>query len=169
MKMGIIAVGAVLCGSGLLRFLSVCERTNPAVVTNRTIEANLELTPTVAGIIDKACADCHSNATRWPWYSQIPPASWFVVQDVNRARNAMNFSEWSIQAGRKRSTAIGVLAAACEGARMGRMPPAAYRWMHAGARLNPGEIESLCEWTTAEMRHLAVRAAAVRRARSPIP
>lgn len=40
-----------------------------------------------------ACYDCHSNETAWPWYAQIAPASWLVTRDVNKGRDAMNFSE----------------------------------------------------------------------------
>ncbi len=42
----------------------------------------------------RACYACHSNETRWPWYSNIAPVSWFIQRDVNRARRGLNFSEW---------------------------------------------------------------------------
>jgi len=50
--------------------------------------------PQVAGILDRACADCHSNKTRWPWYSHVAPVSWFVIDHVNHGRSHLNFSEW---------------------------------------------------------------------------
>lgn len=43
----------------------------------------------------RACYDCHSNETRWPWYSSVAPASWWVVRAVNRGRAELNFSNWN--------------------------------------------------------------------------
>src|SRR5512134_2904759 len=43
----------------------------------------------------RACADCHSNETVWPWYSNIAPISWLVQRDVDEGRRALNYSEWN--------------------------------------------------------------------------
>src|SRR5687768_3196068 len=69
-------------------------RTNPSVDQTQTINAHLKITPPVAAILDRSCHDCHSNSTRWPWYSNVVPASWFLVDHVNEGRQHLNFSEW---------------------------------------------------------------------------
>ena len=46
-------------------------------------------------MIQRSCQDCHSYRTVWPWYSQVAPASWLLVKDVNEARRHLNFSEWA--------------------------------------------------------------------------
>ncbi len=43
----------------------------------------------------KACFDCHSNDTYWPWYSNIAPLSWWIQDHVDEGRDELNFSEWS--------------------------------------------------------------------------
>lgn len=70
-------------------------RTNPAIDPKREIHSNLPVDTHVAATLARACNDCHSNRTLWPWYSHVAPASWLVVSDVNRGRKALNFSEWS--------------------------------------------------------------------------
>ena len=71
-------------------------RTNPAIDPQRELRSNLPVDTHVAATLARACNDCHSNRTVWPWYSHLAPSSWLVVSDVNRGRKALNFSEWSI-------------------------------------------------------------------------
>jgi heme-binding protein len=71
-------------------------RTNPPVDPQREMHANLTVDPGVASLFARSCNDCHSNRTVWPWYSEVAPASWLVVSDVNRGRKALNLSEWSM-------------------------------------------------------------------------
>ena len=66
------------------------DRTNIAVEKNIEIQTPLEVTQ----IFQAACYDCHSNSTKWPWYSQIAPFSWVINNHVTQGRNALNFSIW---------------------------------------------------------------------------
>src|SRR5467141_1505221 len=50
--------------------------------------------PQVGAILDRSCEDCHSNHTRWPWYSRVAPISWIVYRDVSKGRNKLDFSQW---------------------------------------------------------------------------
>ena len=43
----------------------------------------------------KACYDCHSNETHWPWYSNVAPFSWQTQNNVDEGRDELNFSEWN--------------------------------------------------------------------------
>ena len=45
-------------------------------------------------LAERSCYDCHSNLTKWRWYSNVAPASWFVQHDVEEGRGNLNFSEW---------------------------------------------------------------------------
>jgi hypothetical protein len=74
----------------------------------------------------------------------------FMVRDVEKARRTMNFSEWSVQAGRRPEIAASVLAACCADLRIGRMPNLPYLLLHPGARISKREIEQFCEWTKVE-------------------
>ena len=69
-------------------------RTNPAADQSLALQAHVQVSPQVASIIDRSCADCHSNKTRWPWYSNVAPVSWFVIDHVDHGRSHLNFSDW---------------------------------------------------------------------------
>jgi mono/diheme cytochrome c family protein len=79
-----------------------------------------------------ACADCHSNRTEWPWYSNVAPASWLVQRDVEDGRAAWNWSE---------GTGDGDEAA--EVVADGEMPPRRYTMVHTDARLSSRERTDL--------------------------
>ncbi|MGC8653786.1 MAG: heme-binding domain-containing protein [Candidatus Kryptoniota bacterium] len=92
--------------------------------------------PQTESLFYRACGNCHSNKTSWPWYSNIAPASWLVQSDVDEAREDFNVSEWV--PGR---TNHGSRAA--EEVREGDMPPFQYLIMHPEARLSKTEKDAL--------------------------
>ena len=69
-------------------------KTNPPIVRERTLEAAVAVPPEVEAILARSCNDCHSNGTEWPWYSNVAPVSFFVINHVNEGRRHLNFSEW---------------------------------------------------------------------------
>jgi mono/diheme cytochrome c family protein len=81
----------------------------------------------------RACKNCHSNETEWPWYSNIAPLSWLVQYDVNKGRKNFNVSEW----GRKKNKGD----EAADEVREGEMPPWYYLPPHPEARFTPAERE----------------------------
>ncbi len=98
----------------------------------------------MSDIINRSCADCHSNRTVWPWYSSVAPVSWLVVHDVNEGRGELNFSEWGTYTARRRDRKLTEI---CNEVREGDMPGAAYALMHPQAKLSPADVNTLCEWT----------------------
>ncbi len=130
-------------------------RTNPPAAPGEGILARAQVPAEVAALLERACFDCHSHATRWPWYSQVAPISWWLADHVRHARGAMNFSRWPDPA-----TASGRMAAAysleeaCEEVQKGAMPLPSYRLMHTGARLTEEEVETLCRWAREEAARL---------------
>ena len=91
--------------------------------------------PATRALAKQACFDCHSNETEWPAYARIAPVSWLVQRDVDEGRAVLNFSEW--QRPQKEAKE------ASKEVREDEMPPAAYRLMHAHARLSPADREQL--------------------------
>lgn len=122
-------------------------RTNPAVDQTQTIHACLQVTPQVAAILDRSCQDCHANTTRWPWYSNVAPVSWFVIDHVNHGRSHLNISEWGRLENRQ---AVKKLEEICEEVEDGEMPLASYTRIHWSAKLSPEDKKTLCEWSAAE-------------------
>jgi hypothetical protein len=114
-----------------------------------TIQSELPVSQPVEGILRRACLDCHSDTTRLPWYAHVAPVSWLIERDVQLARVAVDFSEWTARYGEKPGRAIGSLLAACAGVQSGRMPPAPYLYMHPEARLTAEDRQTFCQWTAA--------------------
>ena len=116
------------------------ERANPPTDGSRTIQAHAGTTSGLVAVLDRACRDCHSNATVWPWYTQIAPASWLMAYGVREGRKAVNFSEW---AGYQPEVQRTLLSASCQDAGSGRMP-GAYALLHPEMRLSARDIETIC-------------------------
>jgi len=117
-------------------------RTNPAADPGASFDALEKPSPQVSAVLERACRDCHSNRTVWPWYSGIAPASWLVAWDVNEGREHLNFSEWS----RRGAPKSGRLEAICAEAREGDMPPWRYTLLHPEARLGEAHVAALCRF-----------------------
>src|SRR5579862_7684844 len=99
--------------------------------------------PQTASLFHRACYDCHSNETTWPWYSRVAPISWLVHRDVVEGRRHLNFSEWSAlppekQARRKKSSAREV--------QKGTMPLWFYLPLHSAARLSEADRGVIARW-----------------------
>lgn len=120
------------------------EKTNPAIDQSQTIAAQAELTPHLSSLLKTSCFDCHSNETRWPWYSYVAPVSWMVADDVKEGRRHLNFSEWGKYARSKRVVKLGQI---YEHVSKGEMPLPKYLYMHADAKLSAADRDSILNWT----------------------
>jgi hypothetical protein len=143
-----IALVAILAAMQLIR----PARTNPPVDPAKTIQAHAQLTPEVAAILDRSCNDCHSNQTRWPWYSNFAPVSWFLVSHVNEGREDMNFSNWAEYS---QSEQQNYLKKMCKEVQRGDMPIHSYLWLHTDAKLSSADVKTLCDWASAESGRLS--------------
>jgi hypothetical protein len=130
------------------------EKINRPVDPARTLEANAQVPPEVSAILSRSCNDCHSNQTRWPWYSQIAPASWFLADHVRDGRRMLNFSNWSRYS---RSDAASLLGLVCREVQTGTMPLPSYTIIHRDARLSEADVRTLCDWSQAERERLGKR------------
>ncbi len=88
----------------------------------------------------RACFDCHSNETAWPWYSSVAPASWILQRHVDEGREKLNFSEWG--SGEQETDDM------VELVRDGEMPPWDYLLPHPGARWSDAETRTLIDGLT---------------------
>jgi hypothetical protein len=108
------------------------NHTNPAVVS----EPNWD-SPATRALAVRACFDCHSNETVWPWYSNIAPVSWLVYNDTMEGRSRMNFSDWNSRP-QSANEIIEII-------QEGEMPPAIYLPMHPTAQLTAAEKQALMD------------------------
>ncbi len=114
--------------------------------TNELGAGDLNAPRDVQWILRRACYDCHSNETRWPIWAYIAPASWLVVQDVDRARDILNFSDWAAF-DRSRRMALRSLIAPVTASH--RMPLWYYLTLHPDSRLSDSDLASIGAWSRA--------------------
>lgn len=120
----------------VLQFIPV-QRTNPPISWDINAPAN------VSGILRTSCYDCHSNETRWPWYTYIAPVSFVIASDVDEGRKRLNFSEWDKYDEKKREKKLdGIIEVVEEG----EMPLSMYTIIHKEAILDTVQINILKEW-----------------------
>jgi hypothetical protein len=107
--------------------------------------------PEVRSAIEKACRDCHSEATHYPWYSYIAPVSWLINRDVEAGRKHLNLSRWSEYSVVRRERCLSEIANQVQD---GGMPLGIYVLMHPSAKLSKLDVRAIFEWTQSERARL---------------
>jgi hypothetical protein len=100
-----------------------------------------------AELIRKACYDCHSNQTDYPWYSRISPVSWYLDKHIREGKEELNFSVYGAL---DKVDKIGLFADFCDVLDAGTMPLQSYTLLHKAARLSQEERTLLCDWSEME-------------------
>ena len=118
------------------------DRTNPPAPVAASLQAKTP--PDIKALLDRSCRDCHSNETRWPWYSTVAPMSWMVAGDVHQGRDHFNYSEWNTYVSDDQDKLLGAM---CALAKRGRMPLPSYLLTHRHAKLSPADVTALCTWS----------------------
>lgn len=113
----------------LIQFIPV-ERTNPPV----TREVKWD-SPETRALAQRACFDCHSNETVWPWYAYVAPISLRVADHVEEGRDKLNFSAWD-----QPQEDFDEIEKVID---RGEMPLSDYLLMHSDAKLTDAEKEQL--------------------------
>lgn len=137
--LGGCAVGALL----VAQFFQPPRPTPPTPATGAGYAA-VAPDPRVQALLKRACADCHSNETRWPWYARISPVSWMVAGDVERGLRQLNLSTARVLSDDQLGEIHDVV-------NFGDMPPKAYTFMHPEAKLTPQEAALLRQWALGEL------------------
>jgi hypothetical protein len=117
------------------------NRVNPPTDASHTIHTQMGIANEMPNILDRACGDCHSNTTVWPWYTEVAPVSWAMAYAVKEGRKAVNFSEWTAYPAERQRQ---LLVASCQDVVGGTMPGSAWIWLHPEARLSTLDIETIC-------------------------
>jgi len=139
MVLGILVVA--LIGAQAIR----PERSNPPV------ENDVAAPPAIALLLRRACYDCHSRETVWPWYSLVAPVSWLLAHDVREGRAELDFSTWAAYGPVKKAKKLRETA---DEVTQGEMPPWLYLVTHREARLTDAEHRALADWCADEIARL---------------
>lgn len=135
-----LAAFACLAAAQLVR----PETSNPPLDPARSFFNDRAIDPRVAGVIRRACADCHSHETKWPWYARISPFSWLMDKHVREGRAKLNLSDWSGSDPDQVQEIFDSIAKQ-------KMPMWSYLLMHPTARLTPADRSLLQSWVDAKL------------------
>ncbi len=136
--LGVLILIAII-GFGLIQLIPFGHNhTNPPAAKEPTWDS-----PTTRALAKRACFDCHSNETVWPWYTSVAPVSWLTERDVLEGRQRLNFSDYGGirgEGGREGGRGENEIARVIE---RGSMPPFYYVWIHPTAGLTDQEKQQV--------------------------
>jgi hypothetical protein len=114
-----------------------------AAVTADDINVLYPIPDSVQQVLNKACYDCHSDNTRYPWYFNMQPVSWWMNGHIKDGKHELNFSEFGKRPLAKRAKKLKKLAKEVQ---EGGMPLDSYTWIHKDAVLTEGEKNMVINW-----------------------
>jgi hypothetical protein len=126
----------------VIQFIRPARNSNDQVLTT-DISKVISIPDSVQVILDKACYDCHSNNTDYPWYSNIQPVGWLLTKHIKKGKNDLNFSEFGGYSARRQLSKLDGIA---ENVSADDMPLKSYRLMHKNAQLHQNEKDLLIDW-----------------------
>lgn len=118
-------------------------RNESASMSANDIEKQYVVPENVKSILSRACRDCHSNNTVYPWYSQVQPGAWFMNNHVIDGKKHFNLSEFAAYEPKKADHKLDELVEELEGH---GMPLESYLWLHADAKLTETETQEVITW-----------------------
>jgi hypothetical protein len=137
MKRWLTRAGVILVLAPIgIQFVPI-ERTNPPVESDVAVPAELKT------VLQRACYNCHSNETTWPWYSRVAPVSFLIASDVKEGRRQVNFSIWGQYTESRRARKLKEIREQVEG---NKMPQWYYLLVHPDAKLSAGDKEMIVRW-----------------------
>lgn len=143
-KLGIILLVALVA----IQFIRPAKNQSTEAPV-QDIMAVTQVPDDVAVLLRKACYDCHSNNTQYPWYSNIQPVYWWMNDHIEEGKDELNFSVWgSYKLKRKIKKYVEISEQVTEG----EMPMESYTWMHKEAKLSREERTRIVSWAN-EMAH----------------
>jgi hypothetical protein len=131
-RVGLIVIVILM----MIQFIRV-DKSNPPARSAGAAPAQVQV------LLRRACFDCHSHETVWPWYSQIAPASLLIARDVKKGRKEVNFSIWDKYDEQRKARKLKEIAKQVE---KGNMPLFYYLPLHPDAKLSPAERELIITW-----------------------
>lgn len=144
---------------GLLIVLIIIQFIRPAKnqfqgIAPNDITASYVVPDEVKVILKKACNDCHSNNTVYPWYSTIQPVAWWLNDHVKEGKGKMNFNEFSSYTPKRQRKKLEEV---IETVKEGEMPLDSYTWIHKEARLTTAEKLTLSTWADTLSKSIALK------------
>jgi len=142
------------CILTIVAVLGILIYTPQAPPDDPTFLATASVPVGVRSLLVRACADCHSERTRYPWYSFLPMISRTIENDISRGREQLNFSHWNNYSRLRKQRALTGIA---NQVKDGLMPLSGYVMMHPSARLSQANRDEVYEWAQQERLRLILQ------------
>lgn len=125
-----------------IQFIRPSENKSDGPQTN-AVDTKYAVSADVKTILEKACNDCHSNNTRYPWYNKIQPVAWWLALHVKKGKKEINFDEFASYSLRRQYHKLEEIE---EQVKEGKMPLPSYTITHKDAVLTNEEKDALLAW-----------------------
>lgn len=124
------------------------ERNISRVPAGQSFERTQKVPANVAAILKVSCYDCHSNNTRYPWYSELQPGAWFMARHITKGKEELNFDEFNNYSKRRKKAKIKSIISQIE---KDQMPLKSYLLLHHDADLTPEQQKVLMQFFQSEL------------------
>jgi len=140
-------------GLGLLASLVVIQFIRPEknqlpITADQQLTSRYPIPDSVNSILQKACMDCHSNNSRYPWYASIQPIAWWLDEHIRDGKKHLNFDEYTHRSLRYQ---FHKMEETIEMVKEEEMPLPSYTWTHTEARLTKAERVAITQWAQSVM------------------
>ncbi|UFH55119.1 heme-binding domain-containing protein [Spirosoma sp. KNUC1025] len=131
------------------------EKNQAEGLSSNDISTKYAVPNNVHSVLRRACFDCHSNSTTYPWYDNIQPVAWWLNHHIEEGKEELNFSEFATYSPKK---ARHKLEEVGEAVTDGWMPLGSYLWIHNDAKLTPEEAKLIANWASGLRKQIQVPA-----------
>lgn len=131
----------------VIQFIRPAKNQSTEVTTNHIYNV-YATNENVKTILDKACNDCHSNNTKYPWYANIQPVAWWLNDHIEDGKKHLNFSEYGAYNLRRQYHKMEEV---IDEVKEGEMPLSSYTIVHTNAKLTAEEKATLTGWAQSIM------------------
>lgn len=136
-----LALGIVFIA---IQFIQPARNKNGQVLP-ADITKTVKVPDNVLNTFKKACYDCHSDNTRYPWYMNMQPMGWVMAYHVKNGKRNLNFSEFGNYSERKQTNKLRAIATSIN---EGSMPISSYTLIHTDAKFSKENKKLIINWVT---------------------
>jgi hypothetical protein len=148
-KIGLILLGALV----LIQFIRP-EKNQSTVNPDQQLTSRYPIPDSVNTILQKACMDCHSNNSHYPWYASVQPIAWWLDEHIRDGKKHLNFDEYTNRSLRYQ---FHKMEETIEMVKTEEMPLSSYTWTHTEARLTKAERIAITQWAQSVMDNMKQR------------
>lgn len=132
----------ILVGFILIQFFPI-DKNNPAPTPKMDFLTIKNTPESTANLVRTGCYDCHSNESKYPWYSNVQPFAWFLKDHIEEGRKELNFSTFATYEPKRQAHK---LSEAAEQIEKGEMPLDSYVMIHSDAKFSAAQNEQLIKY-----------------------